>query len=528
MIKKLIKKIDQILDKNLNLLFLLLLLVILRIPNFFEPYWYGDEAIYLTLGNSLRQGAKLYTDIIDHKTPIIYYLAMVSTQLNFRILLFFWMLVTTIFFYKLAKKILINKHGATIASFIFVILSTVPWLEGNIPNGELFVMGFIIVGAYFLSLSNYFVNFFNHKKKTADKRLFFFLAGVFFGLGILTKVPAIFDLAAFLSFGYFITSEKLIEQWQKKTKLNKAVFKNFLQSLTLLLISFLPIILSIIYFVAIGSGRDYLDYGLLYNFRYSQSYVPSFNNWLLSMLFTLKGKLFVLIISFIGLTLVSKKVSRVFLFALSWFLLALFASLLSNRPYPHYYLQIVPAFSLLITVILLNLYKILKNKSQKLNKQPVLETLIGSFFLYLLLSILIQLKVGFYPVFNYYQKFIKKQTGLISQTQYEYSFNHLVEDNYQAMQIIKTSGAEDFFIWGNNPLLYALSKNKPVGRFTVAFHIHDFKAYQETMKAVREAQPKIIIVMNGEKTFTELEQYLHQYYLPNTSLKHMIIYLRKK
>ena len=30
--------------------------VFLRIPSLFEPYWYGDEGIYLTIGQAMRHG----------------------------------------------------------------------------------------------------------------------------------------------------------------------------------------------------------------------------------------------------------------------------------------------------------------------------------------------------------------------------------------------------------------------------------------------------------------------------------------
>src|SRR5690606_34290710 len=46
------------------LLILLLTLFVLRIPNLAEPYWYGDEAIYLTIGTALRAGGELYATIV--------------------------------------------------------------------------------------------------------------------------------------------------------------------------------------------------------------------------------------------------------------------------------------------------------------------------------------------------------------------------------------------------------------------------------------------------------------------------------
>src|SRR5690554_2880145 len=94
-----LKRVDSFLDRHALLLLALLIIVALRIPNFYEPYWYGDEGIYLTIGQAMNKGVALYREIVDHKTPIIYFLAQVGTQLNFRILNFVWMTITTVLFY---------------------------------------------------------------------------------------------------------------------------------------------------------------------------------------------------------------------------------------------------------------------------------------------------------------------------------------------------------------------------------------------------------------------------------------------
>ena len=137
------KKIDRWLHSHFPLLIALLLLMLLRVPNLFEPYWYGDEGIYLTVGQAIRDGERLYTEIVDHKTPLIYYFASVPNQLSFRALTMLWMIMTTSAFYAVAKKLLSKNRGVNAATFLFVILSSVPWFEGNIPSGELLVMGFI-------------------------------------------------------------------------------------------------------------------------------------------------------------------------------------------------------------------------------------------------------------------------------------------------------------------------------------------------------------------------------------------------
>ena len=37
------------------LIVILALVFLLRVPSFFEPYYYGDEMIYLALGQGVRQ-----------------------------------------------------------------------------------------------------------------------------------------------------------------------------------------------------------------------------------------------------------------------------------------------------------------------------------------------------------------------------------------------------------------------------------------------------------------------------------------
>ena len=142
-----LKQLDKLADKYILVLIIALAGLVLRVPSFFEPIWYGDEAIYLTIGHSLNAGKVLYKDIVDHKTPLIYYLARVDSQLYFRLLTAIAMVGITIAFFALAKYILDNKKSykpAYVATVIFMLLTTLPWLEGPMANGELWVMVFSI------------------------------------------------------------------------------------------------------------------------------------------------------------------------------------------------------------------------------------------------------------------------------------------------------------------------------------------------------------------------------------------------
>jgi hypothetical protein len=526
-----IKKIDKFFDKHIHLCALLLILALLRIPNFFEPYWYGDEGIYLTLGQAMRSGERLYLEIIDHKTPLIYYMAMVPNQLWFRVLLLFATLLSTICFYYLAKRLLRHSFAVTLSTLAFILLTTLPAFEGNIPNGELFVMTFILTGGVVFSLTPIFQHFFGEEK--LDKRVSLFgrffsnssmnyvLCGILFSLAILTKVPAIFDAFGFLAIGWFLMIDYLWKLPRSPKTAALEISKVVLSIMKVGIGIVIPIALSVVYFISRGSGKAYLDYGLLYNFRYAGSWQLTFSWEFLNTLFTLPVKAAIVGGVILILTLLSQKFTAQFKFLMSWFLLALFASLLSNRPYPHYFLQVFPAMCLLIGYLIQQLFEITQKKRFF---SRIAEVLISSGGIIILVGVLILLHAGLYPTTKYYVRFFNLVTHRISSENYRNSFDSLMADNYKAKTLLDESKNPYLLIWGTNPMLYALSGKNPPGRFTVLFHIRDFKAEHETYEATLAKSPDFIVVMKNEQVPAELNNYIHQNYIPNSSFEHFILW----
>ncbi len=515
-----IKKFDKWIDSHLLLIWFLLAILVLRIPGFFEPYWYGDEAIYLTIGNALRNGARLYADIVDHKTPLIYYLAMVNNQMQFRMLLMGWMIVATAAFYSVAKKILKHTISLMAALSVFTSLTTLTWLEGHIPNGELFVIGFVMLGWWLFSKTKLFAELLDLSHTGTTTRPFKYLlgAGVLFSLAILTKVPAIMDAAVIFGLGWFWLARHWIFAGSRSLT-TKKFLETMIQYRLILAGLLIPLVLSVIYFVFRGAGREYLDYGLLYNFHYVGNWELPFSNQFLRLLFTLPGKLTVIFVSVLALAAYHKKISPPFQLMISWLLLAILGASLSNRPYPHYYLQVVPPLSLLIG-FLVERFK----TGKKLAK---VEIGAGLLAVIMLISVMKLLQVGSYSL-KYYRDYLNFAGGQISVGEYYSRFNSYMSDNYLAAQIINDAKVDRIFIWGTNPMLYALTKTVPTGRFTVAFHIQDLKAYDETLAGVKKHQPEFIVVMNDESDrFPEFFDYLHQNYIPNQNFNHFSLWKKQ-
>lgn len=519
-----IKQLDAFLDAHSAALVIAAVALIARIPNLNEPYWYGDEAIYLTLGQALNKGYTLYSQIIDHKTPIIYFLAKVGTQVNFRMLNMAWNTVSIILFYTLTFRLFRRRTWATIATLLFALLTTMPWFEGNIPNGELFVIGFVLAGATILGKTQFWQSYFsesapsiitNSKSTSNRERLLLILSGSIFSLAILTKIPAIFDLAAFLVIGFF----KFIDDISRMTFSRVKALAKYTRPLMLIMAGVLiPIVLSVVYFKIQGAGKDYLDFGLLYNFRYAGTWNLNIAHPILAFMFTLPGKIGLLTL-FIGLLAVlNRHISRVAQFSFAWFGLTLVACLLSNRPYSHYFIQLAAPVALIFTIALQqisNLIKPPKHKSVSTDNFSLVTVVISGICISLIIWILIFLKVSIYPAIPYYQRWLSFAQGKISQDQYRQSFEGLMRDNYAFAEILKAEKQDKLFVWGTNPGIYALSNTTPTGRFTASFHIKDFNAYEETFRDLSQDAPEYIVMMNNETTrFPQLEAYLTEFYKP--------------
>lgn len=544
-----LKKIDTLLDGWCPFLIPLALLTLLKLPSFFEPYWYGDEAIYLTIGNALRDGQRMYAEIIDHKTPLIYYLAMTPHQFWFRVLMFVWMVISTYLFFILAKDVIgvIASHGKTtglkrlliewpalIATLFFVLFTSLPSFEGNIPNGELFVMGFMLMGWWFLRKHTTFQHFLGietdlQDQQKSQQKSHLLLGGVFLGLGILTKVPGLFDAAALMSVPVLVAWQYFLKHW-RHPKSWWLHIKPHLISFSWIGIGMVGTILaSVLYYTLRGSLSDYIQFGLLYNFRYAGYWAIPVTDPTIVMLMTLSGKAAVVGASLGLMLFLGRYIPTRLQFILVWCWFALFGSLLSNRPYPHYFLQLAPALSLLVGYSISNFLRWFRPST--LLQGNLLPAVFVVWFLVVcggaITSVGISLALNRLSFAgDYYRSFFDTIRGNKSWAEYGNAFDRHVADNTRAAEIITKANVKQIFIWGTNPSLYAQTQTYPTGRFTVSFHIKDFNAYNETYQSVVDGQPEFVVVMKEEEALPELQTYLQHNYIPNDSFTHFTLWRR--
>ena len=105
-------KIEKLLAKYW-LVLALVLFVFLRLPSLYEPFTYGDEGIYVALGQAANKGLVWYRDIHDNKPPMLYLVAAAANNFRtYRLIYFGWSLITLFAFWQLAKLVFPKNRGA--------------------------------------------------------------------------------------------------------------------------------------------------------------------------------------------------------------------------------------------------------------------------------------------------------------------------------------------------------------------------------------------------------------------------------
>jgi len=480
------KKLNEYLHIPKWLFALLVVVLILRIPSFFEPYSYGDEMIYLSLGEAIRRGIPLYSQIHDNKPPLLYILAGIAGGLFwFKAILAIWHLATVFLFWKLAEVLFPKKKPLHIIStIIFAISTTIPHFEGNIANAELFMIG-PTIGAFLILLSP--PNGASAKKLDFKK---LFLSGILFSISTLFKVPAAFDIPTII-FLWLVLVKKLNLKNIKKIAVN-----TFYLSLGFLV----PIALTFIWYGLRGAFSEYLIAAFLQNVGYLSSWRP---DDVVEPFLVKNGPLLIRagIVAFGFLILWWKrgKLSKQFIFLSAWLLLTLFAVALSERPYPHYLIQSIPAVSLLFGMLFT-----FQNLEQSLTIIPL-----SLFFL-----VPVYFNFWHYPTAPYYIRFVKFATGQMNREEYLSTFGGHINRNYKIADyvIVSTKREEKIFIWGSDSMIYALSRRLPPGKYLTNYHIHDFSSDEKTMDVLEKDKPFFIIILPNSPNLDGMDTLLMRNY----------------
>lgn len=457
-----------ILEKSKNFWFLftnLVLLFFLRLPSLFEPYWYGDEGIYQVLGMGINRGRLLYQGVFDNKPPLLYalYSFFDGDQFAVRLLSLLFGLLSVVIFFYLAKTLFKKRPAYYISTLFFTICFGLPVIEGNIANAENFMMPLILASMY-LVLNRF-------KDGLKNKKLF--LSGALLGIAFLFKIVGLFDFTALTIFLLIIKTPDISKKAYVKILTE-------LKNLSSLILGFIiPIAVCAIFFIFKGAYSEFATATFFSNI----GYVGHGNKFIIPQgLLILKIILLFTFALFVFLKRKKLTVETVFIWI--WLAFSVFNALFAQRPYTHYLLTLLPSFSLLLGLIINEI------KARRLN--------------ILIAILLVFLAYNEFWIYTkntaYYKNFIEFVVNGKSVPAYQGFFDRKTPIDYQIAQYIKrhTSKEDSIFIWGNNAQLYKLTNKLPPGKYTVAYHIKNYKdGIENTEKGLTTKPPKLIILMHN-------------------------------
>ncbi|MBI3954647.1 hypothetical protein HY333_01245 [Candidatus Collierbacteria bacterium] len=471
----------------------MLVVVFMRLPSLSEPGWYGDEGIYLVLGKALREGLVWYRDIHDNKPPMLYLLAAAAGSVfYFRLLLMVWMLVSVAVFDRLSRVMIKNIWAQRLSLLAFAFLTSWPAIEGNIANAEIFMILPVMLGVLLLT-----------KERASTWQLF--LAGALWAIAFLFKVPSFFEVWG-LGFFLFIGRKKKV----------KEMFKAVTDKRLWLVVSGFVFIVAVssLYYLIMGAGREYLIAAFLQNFGYLSSWrTGSITKSGASTQSGLFARGLILLVVYSIFLWRSRKLDWRYRLTFSWFVFGLFGALLSERPYPHYLIQVVAPGSLLLCLT-----------AKKIARWGWAGVAIG-----LLVIGVLRFKFYFYPTLRYYGNFISYVGGKMDERSYKNSFDYRAARTEEAAEYIKkiTNEGERIFVWGDEPFIYVLSERLPVGKYTVAYHVIDFAAKESTLERLKQEKPRVVVLSESEtRDFSELTGWVMAEYLPLKQFEDLTVYLR--
>ncbi|MDO8270128.1 MAG: glycosyltransferase family 39 protein [Candidatus Levybacteria bacterium] len=435
----------------------------LRLPSLVEPHWYGDEGIYQVVGRALNDGRVLYRDIWDNKPPLLYIIYAFLQGNLFAVKLFSLIsgLLSIIVFFLLSLRIFKKNHSVYVATTVFALLLGLPIIEGNIANAENFMLLPIVTGGYFIYL-------YTKNKYTLQ----LVTAGILLSIAFIIKTVAIFDFVAFFVFLFliFFTENKL------RLKISFVMLASFL---SLFLICCL-------YFFALGAFQDFMDGVFTQNIGYVSEQYGAANPRIILLIKT------IILAAIVGaIFFLRKKITKSALFIYIWVAFGSYSVLFSDRPYTHYLIVLLPAFSLLL--------------GHSLERSRVR-------FFELVLIIVIALSAYFHfqlyrKNIAYYRNYIEFITNRKEIRDYQSFFDRNTPRDYKIANFIRTNVGknEEVFLISDSVQIYALSDKLPIGKYLAAYHISYYKdGLKITKEQIEKVRPRYIIQTTAGSVFDEL------------------------
>lgn len=485
---------------------ILIIAFAVRIPFLNEPVD-RDSGFFAAIGKSMHEGVALYKDVIDNKPPgvflifflLFYFLKPTLFVVNLFVTL--WSCSTAVLVYLIAKETL-GQKTAFIASFIFAVFSSSPFIEGTKGMVESFMVSFVLIGLLL---------FINYLKK--HNIIFVFFAGLSLGVGFLFKQVALFDFFAVAGciFLLFIFSK------------HNFGFKGLLRKNILLMCGFIiPFLVFLVYFYFKGTLADFIFSICTFNFKYTKLFGYSQGNYWAKFcyfnfaMFKKFSFLYLGGIIFIFQAFFSRakkeKGNNYILLLVVWAICTFLGISLTGRFFPHYYITLMPVISIMMAnVVVVSFENITSRK-------------ISLVHLSIILCFLLTITNSILKHYKYY--FVYSPVEISMNT---YLWEPFVEAKAIGYYIKEhTDPKDDLYVWAEEPEIFFYADRKSIDRYwknTPFIYFSSFfpKAPAEVISSLRSKKPKYVVVdtrhIPAFGQFNEIGDFLEKNYVLEKEFK---------
>lgn len=497
--------------KHKALIWATLILVVLRIPSLFEPHWYLDEGMYVTIGEHIASGHTLYLDIYDHKPQLIFHLYALFSYFGNTILVaklanILAGVVTLLGIAKLSRHFEFHSRARAATLLLAALMLGTPMLEGNIANAENFFLPLTVWGLY-LALQN-----------SMRKRV---LAGVLFGVAMSIKLHPILDLYAACIYIVLLASAHKKPVQTTINKLAPIVAGIIMPFMAFFLIDILQ-----------NTFDLYLQAAYLDAYAYAGASVTGYIQQTPTKILLLLGGTALFVIMF-----KSKQITKAGLFIGLLVISEGFAAVLSGRVYYHYLLQLVPGAALL-GGYLIHLYYKEKKPGMLILRTFTLSCAVLVFAAFFNSSYALpyqnpnrRFSDNWFADEYYLNFFEHALLGTIGSADYNLFFSDRPQKLVRIDLLMPDdAGEDDVYIYSDLGWAYPHTNKKSPTRVFVAFQLFyrdDNRDQIATIYELSQANPKYLIIDSTKETFDALDEFVADNYMLAGREGEFVLYSRQ-
>ncbi len=434
------------------------LTLVLRLPGLLEPHHYSDEGIFAAVAQRLLQGHTLYREAWDDKPPLIFCLYAVvlaafgPSMVALRAVAGVWAAATavavTAFGYRLA-----SPRAGMAAGIVYALLTSTPFIEGNLALTELF-------GATPAAISMLVLAGGADRPRAS-------LAGVLLGIAFLFK--QVYALEAVAAGLYLLLTDR------SRAERAFALTAGFA----------LAVLATVAILGATGALREaaHAALGFYGGYLSEGSALPAAFRWLRPAPVAVS----------IAVVLVRRRRGQsagLPELLVLWLGFSLTGSLLALRPFGHYLVQ--PAAPVALMIVW--------SVTRAARRQPLWPAMPLAAALPLIAVVFAPFWLSFPMVRpGYYRLTLGRLTGHVTPTAADRELDRRVPPQAAIARQIRAGTERSMFIWGELPWLYPLAGARSPVRFVAAYHtafVAGGKA--EVMAALHQSPPRYIVVDQQE------------------------------